>query len=147
MRAGVHRPTYNSWQMMKNRCLNPNAEDYSYYGLKGVKVDPAWFSYDGFVADMGLRPDGLTLDRINGDADYVLSNCRWASKQTQARNRKYTVDLTYEGRTQKVWEWAEELGVKPMTMHFRRYMLHQGLINLPQVFCQNQNQNHRKPKS
>lgn len=134
MKAGAHKPTYRSWQMMKNRCLNPNATDYTYYGGKGVKIDPTRLTYEGFVSAMGLRPEGLTLDRKDSSKHYVLGNCRWATKETQSRNRAYTLDLTFGGRTQKVWEWAAELGTKPTTLHHRRWQLHQGLIGLPQVF-------------
>ena len=137
MRAGVHVPTYRSWQMMKNRCLNPNATDYKYYGGKGIKIDPAWLTYEGFVAAMGLRPVGLTLDRENGNKHYVADNCRWATKQMQSRNRAYTVDLTFNGRVHKVWEWAEELCIKPTTLHCRLWHYDQGNITLAQVFKKN----------
>ena len=135
MKAGVHAPTYRSWQMMKNRCLNPNAMDYRYYGGRGIKVDPDWYTYEGFVAAMGLRPDGLTLDRENGNKHYVADNCRWATRQTQARNREYTVDLIFEGRVQKVWEWAAELDVKPKTMHHRLWQYDNDAITLDKVFA------------
>lgn len=137
MRAGVHKPTYRSWQMMKNRCLNPKAEDYAYYGGRGVLLDPAWHTYEGFVADMGLRPDNTTIDREDGDGNYVASNCRWATRLTQSRNRDYTLDLSHEGKTQKVWEWAKELHVKQTTMHMRLWHFKRGAISYAQVFKQN----------
>ena len=105
MKAGVHEPTYRSWQMMKNRCTNPRAADYRYYGGRGIFLAPSWFEYDGFLADMGERPDGLTLERVLSDGWYTKGNCCWASRLTQARNREYTLDLTFGDRTMKVWEW------------------------------------------
>lgn len=137
MRAGVHAPTYRTWQMMKNRCLNPNALDYAYYGARGVTVVDDWLEYDGFLAGMGQRPDGLTLDRREGNLGYSPENCRWASRQMQARNRAYTLDLTFGGKTHKVWEWAEQLHIKPATLHVRLWRLTQGTITEQQAFAPN----------
>lgn len=123
--------------MMKDRCLNPAGQDYRYYGARGIKIDPNWLTYDGFVSDMGVRPDGLTLDREDSDGDYSVSNCRWATREEQSRNRSYTLNLSYGGRTQKVWEWAKELGVKQTTIHIRLWKLRRGEISEAQVFSHN----------
>lgn len=137
MRAGVHKPTYASWQMMKNRCLNPRASDYAYYGGRGITVCPEWMTYDGFLADMGQRPDDLTLERIEGDQSYSPVNCKWASKTEQSRNRKYTRNVTYRGRTQKVWEWASELRLESRSFHWRLWSFKEGFISEAQVFVPN----------
>ena len=71
---------------MKCRCNNPNQHDYQYYGGRGITYDPAWETWEGFLADMGLRPDGMTLDRIDVDGPYCKENCRWADAQTQGSN-------------------------------------------------------------
>ena len=73
---------------MKRRCNNPNQNDYQYYGGRGITYDPAWETFEGFLADMGPRPDGMTLDRIDVDGNYCKDNCRWANSKTQRDNRK-----------------------------------------------------------
>ncbi len=92
----VASPEYRSWQMMKNRVLNPKAEDYAYYGGRGIKVCKSWLTFDGFLADMGRRPTpNHTLERGDPDGDYEKDNCCWATRKQQARNRGAynTVDL------------------------------------------------------
>jgi hypothetical protein len=100
---------YRSWQMMKNRCLNPNAQDYAYYGAKGVRVCRRWaHSFESFLADMGRRPSPAhTLERVDGSANYSPRNCCWATRESQARNRAYA--------TTRQWELAEKLGVSVAT--------------------------------
>ncbi len=80
---------YPAWLMMKDRCNNPNNSRYKYYGGKGIIVCDRWAnSFQNFIADMGDRPDGKTLDRVNGNGNYELSNCRWATHSEQGLNRK-----------------------------------------------------------
>jgi len=101
---------YRSWQMMKNRCLNPKAGDYSYYGGRGIGIDPKWLTFEGFLEDMGRRPTKLhSIDRIDSDKDYGPDNCRWATREEQSRNRSYS--------TTKAWLLAEQLGISKTTAH------------------------------
>lgn len=79
--------TYRSWAMMLNRCYNPNATQYKYYGGKGIQVCEKWHNFKCFFEDMGVRPDNTTLDRENGTLGYNLKNCRWATKAQQSQNR------------------------------------------------------------
>jgi hypothetical protein len=85
---GKHRtPTYRSWDGMKQRCLNPRATGYKRYGGSGVTVCDQWLTFAGFLADMGERPEGTTLDRIDPARGYEPGNCRWATASEQNRNR------------------------------------------------------------
>ena len=82
------RATYNTYRAMKQRCSQPSAINYPFYGGKGIQVCDRWLeSYRNFVDDMGLRPEGLTLDRIDSAKDYSPENCRWADSHTQRVNR------------------------------------------------------------
>lgn len=91
-RPGKHRAAgtaWQSWAAMKDRCLRPSHTSYQYYGAVGVTICARWLdSFDHFLSDMGNRPRGLTLDRINNDRGYEPGNCRWATTTQQSRNQK-----------------------------------------------------------
>jgi len=80
--------TYESWAAMIQRCTNPKHVDWHRYGGRGIKVCKRWMTFANFLADMGERGDGLTLDRIDPDGDYKPSNCRWASWKEQRINQR-----------------------------------------------------------
>ena len=81
-------PTYNCWTAMRSRCTNPNDHAYSYYGGRGITVDPSWDDFEVFLADMGTRPEGLSLERIDVNGNYTPDNCIWADWSTQMSNRR-----------------------------------------------------------
>lgn len=109
--------TYQSWRAMLSRCLNSKDIAYKYYGGRGVVIYPHWVDdYDQFYACMGERPEGLTLDRIDTDLGYGPTNCRWATMQEQADNKRRTVWITHQGLTMTMKEWAKKLGVPYYTL-------------------------------
>lgn len=111
---------YATWKAMIRRCRDANYHSYKNYGARGVKVCERWLQIDNFAADMGPRPKGTTLDRIDVDGDYEPTNCRWLSNRQQMNNTRSNVRFTLDGRTQTVHEWATELGVSPRTLATRR---------------------------
>lgn len=82
--------TYHSWRAMMNRCYRVNQENYPRYGGRGITVCRRWHRFENFLKDMGVRPEGMTLDRKNNDRGYSKSNCRWATSSQQERNKRWT---------------------------------------------------------
>jgi hypothetical protein len=102
---------------MKARCLNPRHEAWANYGGRGIKICDEWIDdYDQFVADMGIRPAGTTLDREDNDGDYTPGNCRWADLETQHNNRRDNTEVEHHGVTMNLSQWAKALGIKPDTL-------------------------------
>ena len=85
---GKESPTYRSWQNMKTRCLNSNHPQFKDWGGRGIKVCERWMDFANFLEDMGEKPEGLTLDRINNDGNYEPGNCRWATRKQQVQNQR-----------------------------------------------------------
>lgn len=102
-------PTYYSWTAMKARCKNPKNIGYTLYGGKGVSYDPDWEYFHNFLSDMGERPSGTTLDRIDTNGNYCKSNCRWATTKEQGRNTSRNRLLLHKGHTKTISTWSEEL--------------------------------------
>lgn len=89
-RRGQKTSTYYSWAMMKNRCLNPKAMDFKYYGALGISVCNRWRKFELFRKDMGDKPTSkYTIGRINSKKNYMKSNCRWETRKQQSQSRVY----------------------------------------------------------
>lgn len=104
-------PTHNSWHAMLQRCRNPRSHGFSRYGARGIAVCERWLVFANFLADMGERPAGMTLDRIDNDGDYEPGNCRWASRVIQANNTRANRFIEWDGRRQTLTQWAREFRV------------------------------------
>jgi len=111
---------YQIWHSMKARCTNPLAANFQWYGGRGISVCESWLeSFEAFHHDMGDRPPGRSLDRIDNNGPYSPENCRWASKETQNGNRRSNRILTYLGETHTLTEWARKLNILPDTLSYR----------------------------
>ena len=108
--AGQHH-VYWTWAGMWQRCTNPKGPSYKNYGGRGIRVCQRWKSFQVFLADMGPRPPGMSLDRINNDGNYEPSNCRWTTQREQVRNRRFAKKITHDGETLHVSEWEARLGL------------------------------------
>lgn len=85
----THSRTFVTWRSMIARCYNPKQNRYQYYGGRGISVCDRWKnSFEAFLADLGPRPQGMTIDRKNSSNNYALGNCRWATAKEQANNRR-----------------------------------------------------------
>src|ERR1700674_1066027 len=105
---------YAIWYNMVTRCTDPRHPSWQWYGAMGIKVCKRWeLSFKAWLEDMGPRPSkSHSLDRANGKGNYEPDNCRWATRETQSRNRPNRAMITYEGKTMCISAWAEALGMK-----------------------------------
>lgn len=110
-RRGKRTPTYKSWKRMRARCHNENCDKYQYYGGRGISICSRWDSFENFLEDMGERPEGASLDRIDVDGDYEPGNCRWATVTQQMRNRSNTVWIDYRGEKYTIGDLADMAGL------------------------------------
>lgn len=110
---------YSVWIAMKKRCENQHNLDYPYYGGRGIKICERWKEFTSFLDDMGPRPEGMTLDRIDPEGDYTPENCRWATRKEQSINKRNNVILTFNGIKKTLPEWAEDIGINIKTLRSR----------------------------
>ena len=129
-------PEYTSWQLMKDRCLNPKNKTFEYYGGKGVSICERWInSPQTFVDDMGLKPSPFhTIDRIDSLKDYTPENCKWATKTDQVRNRSITKKFILDGIERPLAEWCELFGISYNIVNnrlWRGWDINKSLTKLP----------------
>lgn len=119
---------YKVWCGMRSRCYNLNEPAYINYGGRGIKVCERWNKFENFYEDMGEIPQNLTLDRINNNGDYELSNCKWSTKLEQSKNRRSNINITYNGKTQCLKDWAKELNFSYCTIYRRIQKYHWNVL-------------------
>lgn len=112
-------PEYRIWSGMKNRCTNPNNKNWPLYGGRGIVYDPTWEDFAIFFADVGPRPRGTTLNRVDNDGPYNKTNCNWATAKEQANNRSSNKILSFAGERMTVAQFATKQGIRQDTLLFR----------------------------
>lgn len=114
-RRATHRmtgtPTMQAWSDMLQRCYNPNSPRFKDYGGRGIFVRDPWLTFDVFFSDMGVKPAGLSLGRIDNDGPYCKENCAWQTRKEQQRNRRDNRILVWKGVRLTATEWAERLNI------------------------------------
>lgn len=110
---------YYSWRNMLRRCYDVNSVGYENYGGRGISVCNDWHIFENFLADMGLKPEGYSIERIDNDGNYEKNNCKWATKQEQNSNTRQNRIITYNNKTQTLEAWARELNISSQTLSKR----------------------------
>ncbi len=111
---------YKAWCHMRGRCNDSSSKDYHLYGGRGIRFCKRWMKFENFLEDMGEPPTKRhSLDRINNNGDYCKSNCRWATSQTQCRNKRTNHIISYDGKTQCLIVWAKELDMESSLLRYR----------------------------
>lgn len=115
-----HAPEYYVWHSMLDRCRCLTSRNSKNYGGRGITVCDRWLDFSSFIADMGPRPSSkYSLERINNDGSYCKSNCRWATRKEQMRNKRTNRVLTYAGKTMCLAAWSDETGINQDALWMR----------------------------
>lgn len=105
-------PLYHVWRDMVGRCIRKSHHAYARYGGRGITVCDRWKNDPhSFIADMGPRPPGMTLERKDNSAGYFPYNCEWANRSTQNNNRRTNIVIEHEGLTLTAAQWADKIGI------------------------------------
>jgi len=124
---------YRIWAGIKKRCINLRCPAYKNYGGRGIQICDRWRdSFPAFLADMGRRPAGMSVERIDNDGNYEPGNCKWAAPLEQARNCRKNHLVTANGESLPISVWAERLGIRSETI---RHRLHRGYTDLAALFA------------
>lgn len=110
---------YRSWKDMRSRCNQPSNTDFHLYGGRGIRVCERWSSFANFYADMGDRPEGMSIDRIDVNGHYAPDNCRWATSTEQANNKRNNVVIEIDGVKDTLANWCKVYGVRRETARAR----------------------------
>jgi hypothetical protein len=104
---------------MKNRCTNPNNKDHALYAGRGIRLALRWEIFENFLADMGERPPGMSIDRIDNNGNYEPGNCRWATSKEQTRNKRVNRMVLWRGQSLCLVEWADRVGIPRSVLNDR----------------------------
>lgn len=131
--------SYVSWYNLRQRCLNSDSPNYHNYGGRGIFICKRWIKFKNFYKDMGPRPKGTSIDRIDNNGDYNPKNCRWATPKEQGRNTRLTNILCYKGEEKPLLEWAEIFKIKKRTLFGRVFdhgwSVERALLTKPWKIC------------
>ena len=111
--------TWYAWVNMRIRCFNKNGSNYKHYGGRGITVCDRWMKFENFYADMGDKPVGMSLDRINNDGNYEPGNCRWSTGSTQQNNKRNNHLLFLNGEMRTLAQWSEEFDIDRRVVLYR----------------------------
>lgn len=111
--------TYHSWSSMVKRCTNKKCKDFPSYGGRGISVCERWLKFENFLSDVGVKPKGMSIDRINNDWNYEPGNVRWANRKTQNRNTRRNRFVILRGQKFHVTDAARELGMPQASFYNR----------------------------
>lgn len=129
-------PMYHTWQDMLSRCRNPNHIEYKNYGGRGIKVCKRWLKFENFLEDIGDRPSGRTIDRIDNNKGYFKLNCRWATIKEQSRNKRNNVFINYKNENKCLQDWADQYNMHSGTLWcriFRKNMSIERALTTPVI--------------
>ena len=110
---------YGTWRVMLERCNNPNSSKYKLYGGRGIKVCERWHKFEDFYEDMGDKPKGTSIDRIDNNKGYSPDNCRWATIYEQSSNKRNNVFIEFRGVKRIIAQWARILEMNERTLQNR----------------------------
>lgn len=124
-----HTPIYSEWCTIKQRCFNPNNGSYKDYGERGITMCDSWKnSFEAFYEDVSklpnFRKDGYSINRIDNDGNYEPNNVEWSDNTTQANNKRNNHCIEFNGKTQTIAQWADELGINKYTLYNRILTYH-----------------------
>jgi len=115
--------TYKVWAHMKERCTNPTCKAYPGWGGRGISFDKAWMVFENFIADMGEKPPGKSLDRIDNNGDYNRKNCRWATPAEQSRNTRRTITVSLDKVEMCIKDAAKRVNISHSAIRHRAKLL------------------------